>query len=195
MNSVTQTLRAWALQDVVSDPRARRGVALVAFVLATAFGAQVGVRFPWTQVPMTLQPLFVILAGAVLGPRLGAMAIATYVMIGAAGAPVFSNGAAGLPWLLGPTGGYLLAMPAAAFVTGAISGGSASGAARLLLGLTLGTLTIYAGGVSWLLIASGGSLTTALSLGVVPFIAGDVIKVFIAFFAAKSLHATSFGRL
>ena len=194
MNSVTQTLRAWAVQDVVSDPRARRGLALVAFVLATAFGAQVGVRFPWTQVPMTLQPLFVILAGAVLGPRLGAMAIATYVMVGAAGAPVFSNGAAGLPWLLGPTGGYLLAMPAAAFVTGAVAGAS-GGAARLVLGLTLGTLTIYAGGVSWLLMASGGSLATALSLGVVPFIAGDVTKILIAFFAAKSLHGTSFGRL
>ncbi len=194
MNSVTQTLRTWAVQDVVSDPRARRGLALVAFVLATAFGAQVGVRFPGTQVPMTLQPLFVILAGAVLGPRLGAMAIATYVMVGAAGAPVFSNGAAGLPWLLGPTGGYLLAMPAAAFVTGAVARRS-GGAARLIMGLTLGTLTIYAGGVSWLLLASGGSLGTALSLGVVPFIAGDVTKILIAFFAAKSLHGTSFGRL
>ena len=194
MNTVTQTLRAWAVQDVVSDPRARRGVALVAFVLATAFGAQVGVRFPWTQVPMTLQPLFVILAGAVLGPRLGAMAMASYVMIGAAGAPVFSNGAAGLPWLLGPTGGYLLAMPAAAFVAGAVAGRSA-GAARMLLGLTLGIATIYAGGVSWLLLASGGSLATALSLGVVPFVVGDVTKILIAFFAAKSLRATSFGRL
>ena len=194
MNSVTQTLRAWAVQDVVSDPRARRGLALVAFVLATAFGAQVGVRFPWTQVPMTLQPLFVILAGAVLGPRLGAMAIATYVMVGAAGAPVFSNGAAGLPWLLGPTGGYLLAMPAAAFVVGAVAGRSGS-VSRLLLGLTLGILTIYAGGVSWLLLASGGSLATAVSLGVVPFVAGDVTKILIALFAAKSLRNTSFGRL
>lgn len=194
MNTVTQTLRAWAVQDVVSDPRARRAFALVAFVLATAFGAQVAVRFPWTQVPMTLQPLFVILAGAVLGPRLGALAIASYVMIGAAGAPVFSNGAAGLPWLLGPTGGYLLAMPAAAFVVGQVSGRNA-GAARMLLGLTLGIATIYAGGVSWLLMLTGGGLATALSLGVLPFLAGDVTKILLAFFATKSLRGTSFGRL
>lgn len=194
MNTVTQTLRNWAVHDLVSAPPARRTIAVVAFVLATAFGAQVGVRLPWTAVPMTLQPLFVILAGAALGPRLGALAIASYVMIGAMGAPVFSNGMAGLPWLLGPTGGYLLAMPAAAYVVGTVAG-RAGGAARMLLGLTLGIATIYAGGVSWLLILSGGTLATALSLGVVPFLVGDVTKILLAFFAAKSLRGTSFGRL
>lgn len=194
MNTVTQTLRTWAVQDVVSDPRARRAVALVAFVLATAFGAQVAVRLPWTQVPMTLQPLFVILAGAVLGPRLGATAIASYVMLGAAGAPVFSNGAAGLPWLLGPTGGYLLAMPAAAFVVGTVAG-RAAGGARRLLGLSLGIATIYAGGVSWLVLLTGGDLAAAVTLGVVPFLVGDVTKILLAFFAAKTLRGTSFGRL
>lgn len=194
MNTVTQSLRAWAVQDVVTDPRARRAVAFVAFVLATAFGAQVGVRLPWTAVPMTLQPLFVILAGAALGPRLGAMAIATYVMIGAAGAPVFSNGAAGLPWLLGPTGGYLLAMPAAAMVVGLVAGRT-GGAARTILALSLGIATIYAGGVSWLAVISGGDVGTAVALGVVPFLVGDVTKVLLAFFATKALRGTSFGRL
>lgn len=194
MSTVAQTLRSWAAQDVVSDPRARRVVAVVAFILATAFGAQVGIRFPWTQVPMTLQPLFVILAGVVLGPRLGALAIAGYVAVGAAGAPVFSNGAAGLPWLLGPTGGYLLAMPAAALVAGGVAGRSGH-ALRTLAGLTMGIATIYAGGVSWLLVLTGGGLESALVLGVVPFLAGDVTKVLLAFFAARSLRATSFGRL
>ncbi len=47
-----------------------------------------------------------------LGPRLGALAMAAYVSVGALGAPVFSNGGAGIPWLMGPTGGYLLAAPA-----------------------------------------------------------------------------------
>jgi biotin transport system substrate-specific component len=65
----------------------------------------------------------------------------------------------------------------------------------MLAGLTLGIATIYAGGVSWLLILSGGTLQTALMLGVLPFIAGDVTKVLLAFFAAKSLRGTSFGRL
>jgi len=193
MSTVPQTLRTWAAHDVVSDPRARRAVALVAFVLATAFGAQVGVRLPWTQVPVTLQPLFVILAGVALGPRLGALAIATYVSIGATGAPVFSNGGGGLPWLLGPTGGYLLAMPAAAFVAGRVAGRH-GGALRTLLGLTLGIATIYVGGISQLMVLTGGDLGSALAMGVVPFIIGDVTKILLAFSAAKLLRGTSFGR-
>ena len=115
---------SWTSRHVVVSPGARAGLALVAFVLAITFGAQVAVPLGFTPVPVTLQTLFVILGGVVLGPRLGALAAASYVMIGAAGAPVFSNGAAGLPWLMGPTGGYLLAAPAAAFLAGAVSGGN-----------------------------------------------------------------------
>jgi len=85
-------------------------------------------------------------------------------------------------------------MPAAAMVVGWVAGRS-GGAARTLLGLTLGIATIYAGGVSWLAMISGGDVQTAVTLGVVPFIAGDVTKVLLAFFAAKSLRGTSFGRL
>ncbi len=194
MSSVTDTLRSWAAREAVSDPRARRFVALVAFVLATAFGAQVGVRLPWTAVPMTLQPLFVVLAGVVLGPRLGALAIATYVSIGAAGAPVFSNGGAGLPWLLGPTGGYLLAMPAAAWVAGRIAGRDGR-VLRTVAGLALGIATIYAGGVSQLVLLGGASLGQAVALGVAPFLVGDVTKVLLAFFSARVLRGTGFGRL
>jgi biotin transport system substrate-specific component len=193
MSTVPQTLRTWAAHDVVSDPRARRALALAAFVLANAFGAQVGVRLPWTQVPITLQPLFVILAGVALGPRLGALAIATYVSIGATGAPVFSNGGGGLPWLLGPTGGYLLAMPAAAFVAGHVAGRH-GGALRTLLGLTLGIVTIYVGGISQLMVLTGGDLGTVLAMGVVPFIVGDVTKILLALSVAKLLRGTSFGR-
>src|SRR5690606_20889760 len=139
-------------------------------------------------------PLFVVLAGVVLGPRLGALAIATYVSIGAAGAPVFSNGGAGLPWLLGPTGGYLLAMPAAAWVAGRIAGREGR-AARTLAGLALGIATIYAGGVSQLVLLGGASLGQAVALGVAPFLAGDVTKVLLAFFSARVLRGTGVGRL
>ena len=87
--------RDFALLPVVEDRRARIGVSIVAFVLATSFGAHVAVPLPWTPVPMTLQPLFVILAGALLGPRLGAAAMASYLAVGMGGAPVFSQGHAG----------------------------------------------------------------------------------------------------
>jgi biotin transport system substrate-specific component len=148
MSTVAHTLGSWATRDVVVDPRARSGVGVAAFVLAITFGAQVAIPLWFTPVPITLQTLFVILGGVVLGPRLGALAAASYVMVGAAGAPVFSNGAAGVLWLFGPTGGYLLAAPAAAFAAGLVAGGARGSALRLLAGLGLGAAVHYVGGVA-----------------------------------------------
>ena len=179
MNTLTETVRGWATLEVVEDRRARAGLGILAFALATAFGAQVAVPLPWTQVPMTLQPLFVILAGAVLGPWLGAASMAAYLAVGAAGAPVFSFGGAGLPWLLGPTGGYLLAYPAAAFLTGMVAGREGS-LLRLAAGLTLGIATLYIGGVSQLFLLTGESFGTLLAVGVLPFVFGDLTKIAMA---------------
>jgi len=192
MSTVTESLRGWLVSAVVEDRRARAGVGVVAFVLATSFAAQVAVPLPWTPVPMTLQPLFVILAGAMLGPRLGAMAMALYVVLGAAGAPVFSNGGFGLPWLLGPTGGYLIAAPAAAFVVGSFASKDA-GWLRTAAALTLGVLTMYAGGLSQLLLVSGQGFANVLSMAVLPFIAGDVTKVLTALVLVRGVAPKSPG--
>jgi biotin transport system substrate-specific component len=193
MITFAETLRGWAVQEVVEDRRARMMIGGVAFALATAFGAQVAVPLPWTPVPVTLQPLFVILAGVMLGPRVGAVAMAAYVGVGALGAPVFSNGGAGLPWLLGPTGGYLLAVPAAAFVAGSVAGRQGA-AVRTLAGLALGVATMYVGGVSQLLVVTGQELDAVLAMGVVPFLVGDVMKILLAFFVVRSAKWTSTGR-
>jgi biotin transport system substrate-specific component len=193
MSTLAANVRTWVVRDVVIDPRARATVGVVAFALATAFGAQVAIPLPGTPVPITLQTLFVVLAGVVLGPRLGALAVAGYVLLGAAGAPVFAGGGAGLPWLLGPTGGYLLAAPAAAFIAGWVAGPGRS-APRTLTGLACGVLTMYAGGVSWLYLLTGESLTGLLALGVFPFVAGDAVKVLAAFWIARGARRTSFAR-
>jgi biotin transport system substrate-specific component len=181
------------MQDVVVDRRARAAVGVLAFALAITFGAQVAVPLPFTPVPITLQTLFVVLAGVVLGPRLGALAAGAYVLAGAAGAPVFSNGAGGLPWLFGPTGGYLLAAPLAAIVAGAVAGRQGR-APRTLLGLTLGVLTMYAGGVAQLQAVTGEPLAAVLALGVYPFVAGDALKVLTALWIVGGTRGTSFGR-
>lgn len=191
MSTIASTLKTWAKVRVVDDRRATLALWLVAFVLATAFGAQVAV--PITKVPMTLQVLFVILAGAVLGPWLGAAAMAAYLAIGAAGAPVFSAGGAGLPWLLGPTGGYLIAMPAAAFLTGWIAGRNGS-RVRLAAGLVVGVLAIYAGGLSQLFILTRQSPGALLAVGVIPFLGVDATKVVVAFVLARMMRTTSLGR-
>lgn len=187
MISTTDSLRSATWQSRVAGRPAYIALGIVAFVLATAFGAQIAVRLPWTPVPVTFQPLFIVLAGVVLGARAGAIAMAAYVTIGALGAPVFSNGAAGFAWLLGPTGGYLLAAPAAAFAAGMIAGRDGA-SLRLLAGLTAGTAVLYLGGVSQLAAVTGQGWTAAFALGAVPFLLGDVTKILFAFAVVSGLR-------
>jgi len=187
--------RDFALFPVVDDRRARIGIAIVAFVVATSFGAQVAVPLPWTPVPMTLQPLFVILAGAVLGPRLGAATMATYLAVGMGGAPVFAQGHAGIGWLLGPTGGYLISYPAAAYVSGLLAGKASASALRLFGALSAGMLIIYVGGTAQLAFLTQLDLQTVMTLSVLPFLGGDLTKVLIGVFVAKKVRPTSLARL
>src|ERR671929_2233196 len=98
---------------------ARTCALVVAFSLLVALSAQVAVPLPWTPVPVTLQTFAVLLTGALLGARLGALALLLYLFEGACGLPFFSMGRGGLAHLLlAPTSGYLLSYPLAAFVTG-----------------------------------------------------------------------------
>ena len=185
MSTFSDTMRTLAVQEVVEDRRARGALGVVALATATAFGAQIAVHLPWSPVPFTLQPLFVVLAGALLGARLGALSMGLYVTVGALGAPVFANGGAGLPWLLGPTGGYLMAAPVAAFAVGMVAGRH-DGGLRLLGALALGVATMYAGGLAWLMAVTGQDLAGAVALGVAPFLLGDATKIALAFFVVRS---------
>jgi biotin transport system substrate-specific component len=165
--------------DIVTSRPLRRAIGVVAFAAATAFGAKVAIPLPGTPVPFTLQPLFVLLAGAVLGSRLGARSQMLYLLAGVAGLPVFAAGG-GAAYLLGPTGGYLMAYPAAAWLAGL---GARRGAGRLLAGLVAALAAIYAGGLIWLAVV--GSMTAAVALGVAPFLLADLVKVGIAFLVAR----------
>jgi biotin transport system substrate-specific component len=98
------------------------GLAIAAGALVVAVAAQVTVPVPLSPVPMTLQPLAVLAVGGVLGARAGAAVLVLYLMMGLIGLPVFAAGSAGIGRLLGPTGGYLLAFPVAAALTGLVAG-------------------------------------------------------------------------
>ncbi len=149
------------------------------FALALAASAQIAIPIPGTAVPITLQPLLVVLAGLWLGPAAGAASMALYLMAGAAGLPVFAPvGAPGALRLLGPTGGYLLAYPAAAFVAGRLGGTARSFAARALAA-GAGMLVIYLGGLAQLAILVG-SVPAAVVQGVLPFAALDAVKALLA---------------
>jgi biotin transport system substrate-specific component len=165
------------------------GLGIVAFIVGTAAGAYVAVPLPFTPVPVTLQPLFVILAGALLGPWAGATAMAGYLALGVGGAPVFSAGHAGLPWLLGPTGGYLIAYPAAAFLVGALAGRSRS-TLRLAAAMAAGVAALYVGGVSQLWILTRQDPGALLVQGVLPFLAGDLVKILAALALVRAFRRT-----
>ena len=155
-------------------PAVRKTLALLVMAVLTALSAKVALPLPGTPVPFTFQPLAVLLAGGLLGARLGAGSQLVYLAIGAGGLPVFAAGG-GLAYLLGPTGGYLLAYPAAAALAGAFAGG---GRWNALLGLLAGLGAIYAGGLTWLGILGGFDL--AVASGLAPFLLADLVKVILA---------------
>ena len=178
----TSYARAETMVGAVAAPLNRvRSVALVvAFSLLVALAAQVAVPLPWTPVPLTAQTFAVLLTGALLGPRLGALALVAYLVEGASGLPFFVGGAGGLQHFQGATAGYLFAFPAAAFVTGYLA---ERGWDRRFLtaaaAMAVGSLVILACGWAWLALLLR-SASDAFRLGVAPFVVGDIIKIALA---------------
>src|SRR5213592_1486110 len=181
----------------------RLGAVVVGAVLV-ALAAQVAVPLPGTPVPMTLQPMAVLLVGGLLGARLGALSMIAYLAMGAAGLPVFTPTVPllGFARLFGPTGGYLLAYPVAAWVTGWLNqpdGVQAVGAQhaaplRVGMGVLAGLVLIHLGGVAQLAILTG-SISGAARLATWPFLLGDVLKLVILVPVLTRLTPTIRARL
>jgi biotin transport system substrate-specific component len=172
-----------------SDARFRvaEQIGAVLFVtILTAVAAQVSIPLPFTPVPFTFQPMVVLLGAAALGPRLGMASQILYLALGFAGLPVFAASPVlpqGAARLLGPTGGYLMAYPFAAFAAGWLAERGfdrryVSAVAAMICGLAV----VFAGGILWLTIASQPSigLSGALATGFVPFIIPDLLKLLVA---------------
>ena len=175
---------------VVQSRNARRAISVVAFTALTAFCAHIAFPLPGNLVPVTLQTLAVTLAGAVLGPYLGATAMVMYLALGIAGAPVFAGGV-GLAALAGPTGGYLIAFPIAAAVCGLLyrMPRDASAIRMFTQGVVanlLASFVILGVGAAQLSLFIGAE--RAFTGGVVPFLLGDVIKVVAAALIAMKLR-------
>ena len=158
----------------------RKVALVVAFSLLMALSAQFVIPLPWTPVPITGQTFVVLLAGALLGSRLGALAMFAYLIEGASGLPFFRAGAGGVAYLTAsPTTGYLLSYPVAAFVVGLLAERGwdkrfLTAAAAMLIGSAL----ILLSGWAWLARFVGAAV--AWQAGVLPFLPGDLIKVALA---------------
>jgi len=164
-----------------SAPRSSRItiIGIVGFAAAVAAASQIAIPLPFTPVPVTLQPMLVILAGLWLGPVAGAASMALYLAAGASGLPVFTPiGAPGIARFFGPTGGYLIAYPFAAYVAGALGRRTSTLTGRWLAAVA-GVAVIFAGGLAQLSLYYG-SAARALELGVTPFAALDLVKAWIA---------------
>lgn len=151
---------------------------VIAFSLFNALAAQLS--FNVGPVPITGQTFAVTLTGALLGSRLGALALVAYIIEGCSGLPFFANSASGIGVLFGPSGGYLVSFPAAAYITGAFA---EHGWDRRFLtavaAMAVGSAVVLFAGWSWLLVLRTPPVA-AFKVGVVPFLVGDVIKILLA---------------
>lgn len=162
---------------------------VVGFAVALAAASQIAVPLPGTPVPITFQPLLVVLAGMMLGPALGAASMLLYLAAGAAGLPVFSPfGAPGVLRFIGPTGGFLIAFPAAAFVAGFLAQRYPTLVGRWLAGVA-GIALLFVGGIAQLTILTG-SFGLAVAQGIGPFAALDLAKAFVAALIARPRGTT-----
>ena len=163
-----------------------RSVGLVfTFSLLTALTAQIVI--PIGPVPITGQTFAVLLTGALLGSRLGAMAMIAYLVEGASGLPFFFGGTGGILHLLGPTGGYLVAFPAAAFITGAFAEhGWDKRFLTAIAAMTIGSVLIILSGWAWFALSTHTSATVAFVNTVAKFIPGEIVKVLLAAAALPS---------
>ena len=160
----------------------RRALGIGLGALLVALSAQVVVPVPFSPVPMTLQPLAVLVVGGLLGAGSGLAALVLYLLVGALGLPVFAAGGSGVVHLAGPTGGYLLAFPLAAAAAGALAGRldvARPSALRVLLACAVGMVIIHLGGAAQLALL-GGNPGLAVRMGFVPFLTGDLLKIGLA---------------
>ena len=146
--------------------------------------ATIWISIPMYGAPITLQTLFVLLAGLLLGKRLGAFSMVIYLLLGVVGIPVFAGFTSGFGAIAGPTGGFLLSFPLAAFLAGYIKERTNS----YLIATVIPSLVIYAIGIPWLAWQLGMGLGAAASIMTV-YIPGDLIKILAAMLIASKLEA------
>lgn len=150
--------------------------------------APISISLPFTTIPISLATFAVYLCGAVLGPVLGTASVAIYLLLGLVGVPVFSGYTAGIQRLLGPTGGYLIGYLFMALFTGFTVKKLPKKYLGYPIGMFLGTLACYAVGTGWFIIQSGTQVSAAVTMCVIPFIPGDILKMVCAIALAYPLN-------
>jgi biotin transport system substrate-specific component len=174
----------------------RNGTLILGGSALVALSSHIVLPLGFTPVPLTLQPFAVLLLGLLMNPRLAAATLGAYLIEGAIGLPVFAPGLAfgsGMAHLLGPTGGYLMAYPAAATLIAWLWRRSGRGFSAALASAALGNVLILLCGFAWLTLWTHGtgsvtSIKASFAMAVLPFLPGDALKVIAAAAIAKAFE-------
>lgn len=153
------------------------------FIAFSAICAQLVI--PIQPVPITMGTLAILMAGAMLGPKYGFLAILGYVLLGAVGAPVFSLGRSGVAMLSGPSGGFMLSWPFVALTVGFFVERFGKSYMGIIASMLLGNVVCYTFGITWFMFLTGTGLIPALTACMLPFIPGDTVKMLVGAFLAK----------
>jgi biotin transport system substrate-specific component len=167
-------------REIIINKQLCRIIGIAVFVVLTSLGAFVRIPLPFTPVPLTLQTFFVLLSGALLGSRLGALAQASYIFLGLLGLPIFTAAGSGLKYFSGPTAGYLFGFVLASFLSGNFLKHSRNNIRQVFFLFCVADLMLLACGAIWLKFILAIPTKTAILLGIAPFIPGDIFKAAVA---------------
>lgn len=159
------------------------------FAATTAVLSQIAI--PLQPVPISLSLLSVYIAAAMLGPLYGAISQSVYVFVGMVGLPVFSGFRGGLPALLAPTGGYIIGYIIAAFVGGLIARSAKGRILPTVIAFIAACITCHAFGTAYFMYITHTDFIGAMSLCVLPFLPGDILKIALA--AVVSIKLRRYG--
>ena len=163
-------------------------MSVYASLLAALMAVGAYISIPIGPVPVVLQNMFVFLAPLLLGRRWGLASVAVYLLAGACGLPVFAGGMGGIGRFVGPTGGFLLGYLPAVLVIGLLVSGKRPLFWRDVFAMVIGSVVLYACGLSWLKMILGFTWSKTLAMGMFPFLIGDAFKIVAAAAIAKSLR-------
>ncbi len=177
-----------ANREIITNKVICRTLAVSVFIALTTLSAFVRIPLPFTPVPLTLQTLFVLFSGALLGRKLGVITQAGYMFLGLTGLQVFTGFGSGSLYLLGPTGGYIVGFILASFFAGSLFSETRHSWGNTFLKFLCADFIILLSGMLWFKVALSCSLNQAFLLGFLPFVPGDLLKVTFATVVFNKIH-------
>lgn len=181
MNSQAAVLQPRVLSDQLARTRLADAMLVIAYAGFIGLSSQISVHLPFTPVPITGQTLAVLLGASVLGTSRALMGSGLYLVAGLIGVPWFAGGSGGVSVASSPTFGYIVGFIAASALVGYMaSRGMDKKVLSTAVEMVAGNVVIYAFGVAWLAFSLHVSLASAVALGMVPFLLGDLAKLVMA---------------